>query len=301
MQTLYALSRDKDAATSLAQKDYTTLVEQSYKLYLFHLYLVRKIIIQSENDEIQRKVKYLPTVEDKKFTAILANNKISDSLLNNAELDREFEKREVMQLAGDEDILKKCYLNFSRQESYVAYFSKSEWTNSDHMDIMLSLYKFLIKDELFREITEDRFSNFVDDESLIAGALKKTIKSFPDHGPFFREYLPDSDTVEEFGLELLDKSIRLKEDLEAIIQSRLINWEMDRVAVIDMILLQMAAVELLHFPSIPIKVTLNEYIDLSKMYSTDKSKDFVNGLLDKLITDLTAEGKINKQGRGLIG
>jgi len=300
MQTLYALSRDKDSLETQAVESYRKLVAQSYNLYLFHLYLLNRIIFQSEHDEVQRKSKHLPSAEDKHFKAVIANNKVSDSLLHNPELTKEFEKRQHFQMVSDEDIIKKCYLNFSRQEAYIAYYSNENLTNKDHIEILLTLYKTMQKDELFRELTEDRFNNFIDDESLIAGAMKKTIKAFPDYGPFFREFLPDSDTVEDFGLELLSKSIRLKDDLEKIIEPRLINWEMERVAIIDMILLQMAVVELLYFPSIPTKVTLNEYIELSKMYSTDKSKDFVNGILDKLISDLLAEGKINKQGRGLI-
>lgn len=300
MQTLYAMSRDKDSAETQTVDSYRTLVAQSYNLYLFHLYLLGRIIIQSENDEIQRKSKHLPSPEDKHFKAIIANNKIADAILQNPELTKEFEKRQFFQLGSDIDIVKKCYHNFSKQEAYITYFSSENHTNKDHIDILLTLYKTMLKDDLFRELTEDRFNNFIDDESLIAGAIKKTIKSFPDYGPFFREFMPDSDTVEDFGLELLHKSIHLKDDLGKTIEPRLINWEMERVAIIDMILLQMAVVELLYFPSIPTKVTLNEYIELSKMYSTDKSKDFVNGILDKLISDLLAEGKINKQGRGLI-
>ncbi len=300
MQTLYALSRDQELNAGQAADNYNQLIEQSYRLYLFHLYLMKLVILHAEKDEHQRSVKHLPSREDQMFKAVLAANPVAESIIHNPELSREFDRKQIPGLLTDTDIIKKCYHNFSKQDEYITYYCDSDHSNSRHIDMLLLLYRTLAKDDLFRELTEDKFNNFIDDESLIAGAMKKSIRAMPDSGPFFREYLPDQETVEDFGASLLALTIEKQEQCIDVIKPRLINWEMDRVAVIDMILLQMAVIELLYFPSIPTKVTLNEYIDLSKMYSTDKSKDFVNGILDRLINDLNAEGKINKQGRGLV-
>ena len=105
--------------------------------------------------------------------------------------------------------------------------------------------------------------------------------------------------MKEYGEDLLHKVIALDNELLEIIDPMLENWEAERVAVLDMILLKMAVCELMHFETIPTKVTINEYVDISKIYSTPKSKEFINGILDKLMKKLQDEGKINKQGRGL--
>jgi N utilization substance protein B len=104
----------------------------------------------------------------------------------------------------------------------------------------------------------------------------------------------------KFALELLTKSIAYNDELNTAIEPNLKNWDMDRVAILDLILMKQAVCELLYFPTVPIKVTINEYIDISKMYSTPKSKDFVNGVLDKVKNQLLASGAIKKTGRGLM-
>lgn len=130
--------------------------------------------------------------------------------------------------------------------------------------------------------------------------MKKTIKALPVDGTFYQEYEPADETVKEFGEVLLKKVCEEDGDLSEIIEPMLKNWDAERVAVIDMILLKMAVCELVSFPTIPTKVTLNEFVEISKLYSTDKSKDFINGILDRLMKKLDKDGKIVKEGRGLI-
>jgi N utilization substance protein B len=149
-------------------------------------------------------------------------------------------------------------------------------------------------------MTEDRYNNWADDESLVMGAMKKTLKSMPVSGPFYQEHEPSDETVREFGAELLMRTAQEDAALLAEIQPTLKNWDADRVAILDMIMLKMALCELLHFPTIPTKVTLNEFVEISKIYSTDKSKEFINGILDRLMKKLLEEGRIVKEGRGLI-
>ena len=117
---------------------------------------------------------------------------------------------------------------------------------------------------------------------------------------FFKEYLPDDETIKEFGETLLVETVKNDKALVELINPFLENWEMERVAAIDLIMLKMAVTEILKLESIPTKVTLNEYVEISKMYSTDKSKEFINGILDRLINKLNNEKKIIKSGRGLI-
>ena len=126
------------------------------------------------------------------------------------------------------------------------------------------------------------------------------MKALPTEGPFYMEHFPDDDTVYNFGEFLLKKVHSEEKELEKMITPVLENWESERVAIVDMILIKMALIELINFKTIPCKVTLNEYVELSKSYSTDKSKEFVNGVLDKLMKELQDNNIIAKEGRGLV-
>ena len=126
------------------------------------------------------------------------------------------------------------------------------------------------------------------------------MKALPVEDDFCSHYLPDDETVKGFGEELLRKVFHEDRELLEIIEPTLKNWDADRVATIDMILLKMALCELMIFPTIPTKVTLNEFVEISKRYSTEKSKDFINGILDRLMKQLNKDGKIKKEGRGLM-
>lgn len=153
---------------------------------------------------------------------------------------------------------------------------------------------------LFNETVEDQLYNWEDDDSLIIGAIKKTLKSLPAKDEFYKEYmLTETDTL-AFGKSLLHAVVENDEEYAAIIKPTLRNWEAERVAVVDMILLKMAIAEFLNFESIPTNATLNEYVELSKIYSTPKSKEFINGVLDKIMKDLLQKNLIKKSGRGLL-
>ena len=157
-----------------------------------------------------------------------------------------------------------------------------------------------MNNESFNDLIEDHYPLWQDDKSLVLGAVKKTLKALPTDERFFDEYLPSDETVKDFGEKLLSKVTTNNDKLLEIIEPTLKNWDVERVAIIDMILLKMAICELMNFPTIPTKVTLNEFVDISKQYSTDKSKDFINGILDRLMKQLHDSGKIVKEGRGLI-
>ena len=166
--------------------------------------------------------------------------------------------------------------------------------------ILLFLFKYSVTGEIYNELMDDYFLNWWDDKSLVIGAIKKSIKAMPFDGAYIDAMRPNYETIKEFGESLLLDVINNNEDLLATIEPALNNWDADRVAVIDMIILKMALSELMNFPTIPTKVTLNEFVEIAKLYSTDKSKDFINGILDRLFKKLDKEGKIKKEGRGLV-
>lgn len=298
MQILYALNRDSELSYTKAEQIYNSRIKTAFNAYLYNLYFFQKVAAYSLKDEGRRKSKHLPSEEDLKFSAILATNPLLDSLASNVGFLQQLNKAQLVSRVNM-DMVRKLYQTFAEKEEYQSYALQDTHTNKEHKEMLLNLYRFCIKSEFFIEEIEDVFPNWADDESLIVGTTKKTIKSLPVSEFFYKEHTPDAETVEEFGKDLLYKINELDEELLAIIQPALQNWEADRVAILDMILLKMAICEFTHFPSIPTKVTINEYIDISKLYSTPKSKDFINGILDRLLKKMEKEGTINKEGRGL--
>jgi N utilization substance protein B len=249
-------------------------------------------------DAEKRTKKHLPSEEDKIFTPKLFNNDFVQTIVLNADFNELVKEYELDKMI-DDDSVRSLYNNFAKKEEYKKYLSENN-TPEDDRKILLDLFKSLIAKETYNETMEDKYPLWGDDKSLIIGTIKKTIKALPDAVDFCNTYKPQHETTIEFGEALLKNVQNEDASLLEIIEPTLQNWDADRVAIIDMISLKMALSELMIFPTIPTKVTINEFVEISKMYSTDKSKDFVNGVLDRLMKKLDKEGKIKKSGRGLL-
>ncbi len=298
MQMLYTMSRDKDLSYKEALDRYEEGINESYVLYLFNLNYMVHICERAIKDATRRETKHLPTEEDKIFSPKIFENQIVQTILDQPDFKAVVEKSDFNS-SVDEDTVRKIYTEFSKTEEYKLYLKKDN-SQADDKKILLGLFKYCINHELYNEAIEDRYATWIDDKSLVVGTVKKTIKALPGQGNFVEVYKPTDETTKAFG-ELLFEHVNKKDkELLEIIEPTLNNWDADRVAVIDMILLKMAISELLIFPTIPTKVTLNEFVEISKLYSTDKSKDFINGILDRLMKKLNKEGKITKEGRGLV-
>jgi len=299
MQLLYMLNRDEQLAFPNLVKEYNDGIWKAYELYIFHLHLLLKVTQYAEKDAANRSAKHLPTDNDKVFKPILYSNPCTQSLANHVAFLNVVAKYKLNENV-DEDHIRSMYQAFNDTPEYKAYLALEAPANEDHIKILLELYRLLANHDLFVEMSEDRYNNLQDDESLVVGAIKKTIKAMPLSGEFYKEFEPADETVREFGEQLLRKTCQEDQTLLEHIEPTLKNWDADRVAILDMIMLKMALCELLYFPTIPTKVTLNEFVEISKVYSTDKSKDFINGILDRLMKKLVKEEKIVKEGRGLI-
>lgn len=299
MQLLYMLNRDEQLTFPDVLKEYNDGIWKAYELYIFQLYVLLRVAQYAEKDAANRAAKHLPSEDDKAFTPRLYTNPLTHSLANHVgflQIVAKYKFNEGL----DEDHIRSLYQAFNETPEYKNYLALAEPANEDHNKILLELYRTLVNNDLFIEISEDRFNNWQDDESLVVGAIKKSIKALPTDGTFYKEFEPADETVREFGEQLLRKTCQEDHTLLEHIEPTLKNWDADRVATLDMIMLKMALCELLFFPTIPTKVTLNEFVEISKVYSTEKSKDFINGILDRLMKKLVKEEKIVKEGRGLI-
>ena len=158
-------------------------------------------------------------------------------------------------------------------------------------------------DPLLEQYYEEKYINWPVDKQSVDGMVLKTLRAFKEDAIDKVDILPITanwDDDEEFVTELFNKTILYADDYGQLIADKTQNWEVDRIALVDVILMKMAIAELIHFKSIPTKVSMNEYIDISKEFSTPKSKGFINGILDKILIELKEKGEIRKIGRGLM-
>lgn len=300
LQILYAMNRDETVTLPDAKKTYTNSIQATYDLYMYNLFSFVEITKYAVEDEKRRREKHLPSEEDKAFTAKLYENEIIQSLIDNKALNKAYDQQSFRG-TSDADFFKKIYLEFAKTDAYKAYIT-SPSARVEDLEILLELFRHCRRSEYYNEVMEEKYINWIDDKSLVVGVIKKSLKAQPAEDElFYRSYFKDATTVQEYGAELLDEAFEADEDNLEIIKPVLNNWDHERVAIMDMIILKLATTEFLHFPTIPTKVTINEYVDIAKSYSTAKSKDFVNGVLDALKNQLNEGGKIKKEGRGLIG
>ncbi|MBP7184952.1 MAG: transcription antitermination factor NusB [Saprospiraceae bacterium] len=299
MQLLYAKSRDNDLKFKDILTQYQRSVNETFSIYIFNIAYFLKVTEYSVSDAQRRASKLLPTSEDKDFKPLLFNNSFTQSLYKNIYVQKLITTHKMNDWI-DIDNVKKFYSDFSKTVTYLDFINNKDKTDDSYREILLELYRYLSKNKLYNELMDDRFQSWADDESIVVGTMKKTLKSLPVEQDFYKQYLPSVETTQEFGETLLKDTFNRDEELMTYIEPTLRNWDADRVAIIDMILIKMALIEMIICTTIPTKVTLNEYVDIAKLYSTDKSKEFINGVLDKLMNQLKVEGKIVKEGRGLI-
>jgi len=298
LQQLYALNRDQELTSKEALKNYDKSIAQSYELCDFSIFILLRIAEYATIDGEKRKKKHLKTIEDQTFTSKMATNASTMSLSNSASLEKSINDGDF-DTKLDKDFIKKMYRDFVNSDEFATYLSGQTDTAGDQQ-LLLDLFRFCRNHELFKETVQDHYPNWKTDKSLVVGMIKKLIKALPLDGNHRDHLKPMDEEAEDFGKELLRSTMKHEKLFDELIQPKLENWDAERLAVIDTIVLRMALAELVYFPTIPKKVTLNEYVDISKSYSTAKSKDFINGLLDRLMTDLSAEGLIIKEGRGLM-
>ncbi|GJM29203.1 MAG: N utilization substance protein B [Cyclobacteriaceae bacterium] len=183
----------------------------------------------------------------------------------------------------------------------MAQRSKSNELSEADSGTLLFLFKHVLwKSESFQNFFEEHDRGWIENKDIIKSLTNKTIKSISADGMVLAPLSYQWEEDKQFFEDIFDSTVKNESSTQKLISERAKNWDTDRIAQVDMILLKMAITEMINFPSIPVKVTINEYIELSKKYSTPKSKQFINGILDVLATHLTENGTIKKSGRGLI-
>jgi N utilization substance protein B len=290
MQTLYSLEAQDNQKTGDAQKILQKHFDQSRQLLIYLIYFLTELARYAETDSLRRASKHLPTELDKNVNTKLAGNQLLWKMLEQ-ESYRKMIKKDKPELIDHADMVRKLYLELKETEDYKNYISENSRDKKPEKEILEYIFNdFMLANESFESHLEEIFPNWNDDaemmQKLVTGYLNKT-------SAFDFEEIVSADKA-LFARELLASVIEKKEVTMELIRPKLKNWDADRIATLDMIFMQMGVSEFLFFETIPPKVTINEYIDLAKDYSTPLSGQFVNGILDNIHKDLLADNKMHK-------
>lgn len=272
--------------------------------YLFLLLQIREIANYVEQDAKIKASKYIKTDKDKNFNTKLLSNVLIQFLNNNKEFENELSKAKTATLLEEEEI-RRLYKNLFASSNYQDYLSNGKEFNveEDKKIVSFILNTILLEDDIFNSNMEEIFTNWIDDAEYVVEAVQEVIQKSKNELKLHLEKGSLQEKFKEltqFGIDLFTETTQSKVAHSTLITPKLKNWDADRLAIIDIILIRMAVTEFLVFPSIPTKVTINEYLDIAKEYSTTKSKDFINGVLDAIMKDLKMNNQLNKTGRGLL-
>ena len=304
LQALYAYYQADEQSFRKVETELFNAIDRIYDLYLYLLLTMPELRDIAEHRIEENKKKIRPTEEDLTPNRKFVDNVLIERIANDAKLIRVSEVNKVNWL-GDEkhELLRKMFLNMRESETFFEHMNNGATGFEADKAMLLDLFKSDIANfPLLYSYFEEESIHWIDDIDLACSMVVKTIKSIEEEGERagIMDLYKDEEDEQEFVRVLLRKTISMDSENEKVIDHLTTNWELDRIAKMDTILMKMAITEFQMFTTIPTKVTLNEYIEISKYYSTPKSNGFINGILDKAIDYLKKEDKIVKIGRGLI-
>jgi len=300
MQALYAYYQSENRDLNRAEQEMLNGTRKIFELYLMVLQFYVELAHQEEMyyDDLpasavtglrkttNRFIKDLPFVE------WLKSNKTYVDLI----------KKYKVSWQAEADIVKQAFFQIRQLDRYKEFGENETNSIDDDRDFILWLYKeIFVASENVRHLLEEKTIYWAESLDLVEAMVSKT-SDVKKAGNDFKliPLFKDEDDDLKFMKELIQKTIRDDDYFQQMIADKTKNWEADRIAMVDTILMKMALCEILNIASIPVKVSINEYIDISKDYSTPNSKSFINGVIDKLVIELKEQGKINKTGRGLL-
>ena len=297
VQILFSYSQGETTDMKKAETELLFSLQKSYDLYFYLLSLLVELTDSYAQKVDNRKSKLLPTEEDIKPNIKLLDNKFIHQLRGNLELNKYLKDRPFSWF-DHETFVRKTLDNILSSDIYKEYTASDSLSYDSDREFWRKTFKHIIcTDEELYTLLEDESLYWNDDIEIIESFVLKTIKRFEENKGTAQELLPmfKDDTDREFAVKLLRESLWNGKDYRELIDKYTKNWESERIALMDMVIMQIAIGEIMSFPSIPISVTLNEYIDIAKSYSTAKSASFINGILDAIVKELKEEKKIIKK------
>jgi N utilization substance protein B len=302
IKALYAHFKTAGDSLTVAEKNLLTSVDKTYQLYHLVIYLIVNVQRYAERRiELGRK-KHLPTDEERNPNLKFVNNRLIAQI---AASDKLADYLTVQKLGWENhpELIKKLYNSMVASDYYKEYMSNGKNDYVDDQRLVVNFYTHELEDsEALEEVLIEQSIFWGADD--LGFALTMALRTLQDMRagqadlPLLPKFRHDDDR--RFAVELIRNSLVHNEEYFAYIDTHTRNWDLERIAYMDRLIMLATIAELVHFPTIPVKVTLDEFIEIAKYYSTPASSTFINGVLDKIVAALKAEGKIAKEGRGLV-
>lgn len=301
LQSVYSYRKSDSKVFSSHFKEFEHSIDKSYELYLLFIQLLPELqhYAHIRIDQIKNRI----IKDDKEWQRLmpLANNKIIAQINANSEF-QTLVRNEKISWAQQQPLIKQLLKTITDSELYQTYITEDNSYENDKKFVRKIFTSIILESEDVYQFLEEYSIYWNDEVDYIISIVEKTVKMFKEKVAGGGEILPKfrDEEIVHFSKTLFTKTIEMWNEYNVYIDKKLKNWEQERVAEIDVILLQIAITEAVVFAEIPLKATLNEYIELAKWYSTEKSNMFVNGLLHTIFKELQDNKKIVKKGRGLI-
>jgi transcription antitermination protein NusB len=310
MQALYAFIQNGSDRIDKAEKVMMQNTERIYDLYIYQFSALIEIVEAARRIMESGRQKYLPTDAETSPQTKFVDNRVIHLLEENIVYRRYFEALRI-NWAEQQELFKKIFIKVRESKDYQNYLNSGKNSFEEDRRFIVNVFRdHLAECEELQQLYEEMNIYWVDDYDIVSYMIVKTLNGLSQsgdvHTPLPDLFLKPGESEEgeledrAFMLDLFRKTIIHSDEFDKMMAEKAENWELERIALMDSLLIRMALTELTGFPSIPVKVTLNEYIEISKIYSSAKSRMFINGILDKLIMDLRENKKIRKSGRGLM-
>ena len=304
LQAIYAYHQSESSNLRQAESQLLEGIDDLYKLFVYQLSFWVEIKRFAERRIEENKQKHFPTEEDLNPNMKFVNNRILVALEYNKHLTKLEEQYKIDWTDSREDFIRNMFVKLTETPEYQEYMSNGKDSFSDDKHFLATVIEtYMPENGLLYDYYSDRDLSFTSDYQLAIYLLWKFISEMPSNFDEFSMLPPvykSEEEDKEFVTKLFEKTILHADEYMELVKANISNWDYERLALMDKILIFMAMTEFCEFHSIPVKVTINEYIEISKFYSTPESRRFVNGMLDRLSTVLKEEGKLVKTGLGLV-
>ena len=296
VQIVYAFYQNGGKNLDTAEKELFFSLSKAYDMYNYLLLLMVEITKQAERKQSAAKSKLLPTAEELYPNTKFVDNRFIAQLEVNKQL-LEFSETQKKTWENESEFVKSLCEKIMDTDIYKEYMASETSSYEEDRELWRKIYKRMIfnNDEL-DQVLEDQSLYWNDDKEIVDTFVLKTIKRFEEQNGADQELLPEfkDEEDQDFARRLFRRTILNADYYRHLISENTRNWDLDRVAFMDVIIMQIALAEILSFPNIPVSVTLNEYLEIAKLYSTPKSASFINGTLDAIVNQLKKENKLTK-------
>jgi len=296
VQIVYAYYQNGNKNLDTAEKELFFSLSKAYDLYNYLLLLMIELTNFAQKRIDAAKNKLAPSQEELTPSMKFVENKFIAQLEVNKQLS-EFVVNQKKTWANDQEFIKELFEKILDSDIYKEYMESSESSYAEDRELWRKIYKsFIMNNESLDQVLEDQSLYWNDDKEIVDTFVIKTIKKFDEKQGKNQKLLPEfkDEEDQEFARRLFRRSVLNEDYYRHLISENTKNWDLDRIAFMDVIIMQIALAEILSFPNIPVSVSLNEYVEIAKLYSTAKSGSFINGTLDGIVNQLKKDGKLTK-------